>query len=138
MKRHIASTLPVIVFLAGLVVSSAVGPEGLQASADGWVGIGPSGGNVSAVAIDPQTPNTVYAGTSSGGVFKSINGGRSWTAVNSGLTNLDVRVLAIDPHHPATLYTGTAGIGRLFKSVNGGESWSPTGLSVQLGWITTI
>ena len=40
---------------------------------------------VYALAIDPTTPATLYAGTY-GGVFKSTNGGGDWSAVNTGLT----------------------------------------------------
>jgi photosystem II stability/assembly factor-like uncharacterized protein len=69
------------------------------------------------LVIDPQTPATIYAGTS-GGVFKSVNGGDSWGAVNTGLTVLSVVALAIDPQNPLVLYTGTtAGQGNaVFKT----------------------
>ena len=43
--------------------------------------------DVYALAINPQTPDTLYAGTYGGGVFKSTNGGTNWTAMNTGLTN---------------------------------------------------
>ena len=62
---------------------------------------------VSALAIDPVTPATLYAGTDDGGVFKSTNGGGNWGAVNTGLTDPRVYALAIDPTTPATLYAGT-------------------------------
>ena len=84
-----------------------------------WTSIGPEGGNVSALAIDPATPATLYAGTWGGGVFKSTNGGANWSAVNTGLTNTDVRALAIDPDTPATLYAGTWG-GGVFSIQQGG------------------
>ena len=67
--------------------------------------------DVRALAIDPATPATLYAGTYGGGVFKSMNGGGNWTAVNTGLTNTYVFALAIDPATPATLYAGTSGGG---------------------------
>ena len=57
------------------------------------------------------------------GVFKSTNGGESWTAINTGLTGLDVNALAIDPSAPATLYAGAGSTG-VFKSTDGGESWT--------------
>ena len=60
------------------------------------------------LAIDPQTPATLYAGTG-GGVFKSSDGGGSWTAINSGLTSFDVVALAIDPQNPSRIYAGTSG-----------------------------
>jgi len=95
---------------------------------------------VHAVAIDPQTPTTLYAagdfvpgdsnGGVSGGVFKSTDGGDSWTQVNTGLSRLNVRTLAIDPRTPTTLYAGTYE-GGVFKSSDGGGTWSPanTGLA---------
>ena len=46
--------------------------------------------------MDRLTPSTLYAGTWGGGVFLSKNSGKSWTAVNSGLTDLQILRLAID------------------------------------------
>ena len=95
-------------------------------SAD-WVSHGPEGGNIRALQIDPTRPGTLYVGTVaddfSGGVFKSTNGGGSWTAMNAGLTNPLVNAFAIDPTSPGTLYAGTGG-GGVFKSTNGGGSWT--------------
>src|SRR5207245_4854736 len=68
----------------------------------------------------PQMPTTLYAGTDVG-VFKSIDGGGSWGAVNTGLPASSVNVLTIDPQMPATLYAGTdVGVS---KSTDGGGSW---------------
>ena len=65
---------------------------------------------VQALAIDPSSPATVYAGTQGGGVFKSTNAGKSWAVFNDGLTNPTVIALAIDPASN-TLYAGTDGGG---------------------------
>jgi photosystem II stability/assembly factor-like uncharacterized protein len=51
-----------------------------------------------------------------------------WTAVNSGLTDLDVRVIAIDPVRNTTLYAG--GPTGVFKSIDGGARWDMTGLEM--------
>ncbi len=78
---------------------------------------------VQALAIDPSTPATLYAGAASSGspgVYKSTDGGAHWT---QSLFSRDVFALAIDPLTPATLYAGTVGAG-IFKSTNGGESWT--------------
>jgi hypothetical protein len=75
------------------------------------------------LAIDPLTPTTLYAGSPGTGVFKSTNGGQSWSAINTGLGLLDVRALAIDPLTPTTLYASSPSKG-VFKSTNGGQSWS--------------
>jgi photosystem II stability/assembly factor-like uncharacterized protein len=79
-----------------------------------WTRIGPEGGAIVALAIDPQTPTTLYAGTYDG-VFQSTDGGASWSAANNGLTNTDVQALAIDPQTPTTLYAVTWG-GGVFKT----------------------
>src|SRR5262250_3185752 len=76
-----------------------------------WTSFGPEGGRVYALALDPTTPTTLYAGTGGGGVFKSTTGGASWSAVNTGLTNTSVRALAIERLTPSTLYAGTFGGG---------------------------
>src|SRR6266571_4356974 len=81
-----------------------------------WTSLGPEGGIVQALALDPTTPTTVYAGTRGGGVFKSTNGGNSWSAVNTGLPDLEIFALALDPTTPTTVYAGT--VHGVFKSTN--------------------
>jgi len=107
-----------LVLLSALLwVSSA---SMVHAGNNVWTSLGPEGGKINALALDPTTPTTLYAGTG-GGVFKSPNGGSSWSA--TGLTTLNVNALALDPTTPTTLYAGTSG-GGVFKSTDGGSSWS--------------
>jgi photosystem II stability/assembly factor-like uncharacterized protein len=76
--------------------------------------------------VDPHNSDIVYAGTGGSGVFKSINGGNSWSAINNGLANLWVSVLVIEPQDPATIYAANdvdPGAG-VFKTIDGGASWS--------------
>jgi photosystem II stability/assembly factor-like uncharacterized protein len=84
---------------------------------------------IPALAIDPLTPTTLYAGTYGGGVFKSTDGGLNWSA--SGLTSIytSVTALAIDPVTPTTLYAGSIYWPGVFKSPDGGASWNATGLA---------
>ena len=79
-------------------------PFPVSAGFNAWSSIGPEGGWIYALAIDPTAPNTLYAGTNGGGVFKSTDGGTTWSAFNTGLTNLSVYALAIDS---TMLYAGT-------------------------------
>ena len=65
---------------------------------------------IGALAIDPRNTNTIYAGTSNGGVFVSTDSGANWNALNSGLTTLLVSALAVDPND-GTVYAGTSGGG---------------------------
>ena len=64
--------------------------------------------------------STIYA-TTSGGVFRSVDGALNWADLNTGLRLLDIEVLVGDPVDPATIYAG--GNDGLFKSVDSGESW---------------
>jgi hypothetical protein len=86
--------------------------------------------DVLSLAIDPVTPAILYAGTYGGGVFRSANGGGSWTAINTGLTGTNVYDLAIDPTTPTTLYAVMSGDG-VYRSTNSGGNWTAinTGLA---------
>ena len=103
--------------LIPLVILGCLSRAGVASAQNGtWTSNGPEGGPVQALAVDPLTPTTLYAGTfdeagDGGGVFKSTDGGGSWSAINTGLTNPFVRALAVDPLTPTTLYAGTNGGG---------------------------
>jgi photosystem II stability/assembly factor-like uncharacterized protein len=58
------------------------------------------------------------------GVYKSTNGGLTWSAKNSGLgsTNMNIVAMAISQTDPALVYVGTKGSG-IFKTTNGGDQW---------------
>src|SRR3989454_550397 len=81
---------------------------------------------IPALAIDPLNPTTLYAGTYGGGVFKSTDGGVSWSA--SGPTNIytSVTALAIDAVTPTTLYAGSIYSPGVFESTDGGAGWYAT------------
>src|SRR5213594_1715584 len=96
------------------------GPHGADAAVNVWTTNGPAATRILVLAIDPDSPTTIYAGAESSGVFKSSDGGGSWT--HTSLTGVDVRALAIDPLTPTTRYAGTYGAG-VFKSTDGGTSW---------------
>src|SRR2546426_559754 len=99
-----------------------------EAGVNAWTTNGPHSETINALAIDPQTPTTLYASSSGVGVFKSIDGGGNWSAVNTGLdTTRCCITLGIDPQTPAILYAGATDA--VFKSTDGGGSWHPTGLT---------
>lgn len=61
--------------LAIALFSCLVRASVASAQAPTWASIGPDGGDVVALAIDPATPTTLYAGTDGGGAFKTTNAG---------------------------------------------------------------
>src|SRR5262249_53883146 len=93
-----------------------------QQNAGAWTNIGPRPAFVKAIAVDPHGAGTIFMGTIAGGVRKSVDGGTTWSAVNTGLTNLVVYALAMDASGPQTVYAGTGG-GGLFKSDDAGDTW---------------
>ncbi|MGQ9643951.1 MAG: FlgD immunoglobulin-like domain containing protein, partial [Ignavibacterium sp.] len=107
----------------------------LSPNALSWAQVGPSnvGGRIRAIAVHPSDPNTVYLGAVAGGVWKSTNGGSTWTALNDFMENLAVCALVIDPNNPNIIYAGTGegffnldairGAG-IFKSTDAGNSWT--------------
>jgi photosystem II stability/assembly factor-like uncharacterized protein len=70
---------------------------------------------------DPSDPATFYAISSSAFLFKTIDGGANWAA----LQNLDSAIfdLAVDPSSPQTLYASAPGNRGIAKSADGGTTW---------------
>jgi hypothetical protein len=88
--------------------------------------------NTFAFAFHPTDAKVLYAATQLNGVYKSADGGVTWTAMNNGLTPwdpeigipvIDVLSIAVDPSAPDTLYIGTNGRG-VYKSTDGAQSWT--------------
>jgi photosystem II stability/assembly factor-like uncharacterized protein len=85
---------------------------------------------MTSVAVHPTNPDIVYAGgvTSrsgalvKGAVFKTIDGGTSWFALDIGQQDMNVQQLLIDPKDPKTVYV--EGEGLIIKSTNDGVSFS--------------
>jgi len=78
---------------------------------------------VCALAVSPASVLVLYAGTQTAGVYKSVDAGKNWAPVTTGITDLNVRALVASPGPPETLYAGTDG-GGMFKSTDGGASWT--------------
>jgi len=98
---------------------------------------GLKGATVTALALDPTQPSTIYAGTRSN-VFKSTNGGQSWNPSGNGLVRPSVGSLVVNPTTPSTLYMAApfsdfGNSSGVYKSTNGGSTWSAanTGLTNQ-------
>jgi photosystem II stability/assembly factor-like uncharacterized protein len=89
-----------------------------------WVPLGPFGGSVSQIAVDPSDERVVYAVNSENVLFKSVDGGGNWTPIRRVGFGLVGRI-AIDPVRHGTIYV-TSDQG-LLKSVDGGASWNAVG-----------
>ena len=115
---------------------AAVKPSATQEKMAGiqpsqWQSLGPSNvaGRVRSMAIDPRNPLRILAGTASGGLWISEDGGTTWRANADFFPNLSVSTIAFDPLTPTTVYIGTGeataglvGVGA-FKSTDSGVTW---------------
>ncbi len=101
--------------------------DGVFLSVDGgvnWESLLSTSASVRSIAIRPVRTGVIYAATSGTGIFKSNNGGLSWSAINLGLVNTSVRDVAIDPAKPETLLAATGTGGGVHRSLNGGLTWA--------------
>ena len=87
-----------------------------------WRRAGLEGLSVTAIAVDPSNPSTIYAGTSLSGLWKSVDGGATWTASGAGYTGDIATAIVIDNARPHMIYVGS-NVG-VFKSINAGASWN--------------
>jgi hypothetical protein len=90
----------------------------------------PNNGNADVIVVDPKTPATIYAAYQGQGIYQSTDSGATFTAINSGLTDMNVVAIAVDPKNDGNVYAGTEN-GGLCVSTNAGGSWagSTNGLS---------
>lgn len=81
------------------------------------------------LVIDPVNTSTLYAGVATNdigtsGIFKSGDGGATWSRITPPAVDDIPLLLAIDPTHPATIYAASQ---QLFKSTDGGGTWTQLG-----------
>lgn len=82
-----------------------------------------------ALAIDPQDPRRLYAGTDGLGVLRSANGGVTWqyNPRSPSVAAHTAESLMIDPQRPMTVYAliQDTTVATLYRSDNGGSAWQP-------------
>src|SRR5438552_12549910 len=108
-----------------------------------WTAIGPAplgsspafanSGRIAGVAAHPTDPNTIYISAAGGGVWKTTNGGTSWSMLTDAQPTLYMGAIAIAPSNANVLYAGTGeannGVTTYFgrgilASTDGGASWT--------------
>jgi hypothetical protein len=70
---------------------------------------------------------TLYAATSSGGVYASSDGAANWSPLTTGYTNLSARIFAFQPGNTGVVLAGTAdpsNLGFVYRSTDGGTTWT--------------
>jgi photosystem II stability/assembly factor-like uncharacterized protein len=118
---------------------SQLGPMRLtSANTFGWKNIGPTNATysgrvaVSGIAVDPRNPMVVYVAGGTGGLWKTPDGGSTWSALTDYLPSQGSASVAVDPVN-GTVWYGTGdiimggyGASGLWRSLDGGATWSQT------------
>jgi photosystem II stability/assembly factor-like uncharacterized protein len=104
-----------------------------------WRSIGPAvaSGRVMSIAVNPMNKFEYYVGVASGGVWKTVNDGTTWTPVFDGEGSYSIGYVALDPKDSSVVWVGTGesnsqrsvawGDG-IYRSDDGGKSWQNLGL----------
>ena len=131
----------IVFFISGFAIfGDQMGqyPVGLLAGLR-WREVGPMrGGRDYGVAGHPGQPDTFYFGSVGGGVWKTVNAGRTWFPISDeGIPIGSIGAIAVAPSNPNIIYVGTGepdirsqhsyGIG-MFKSTDAGKTWTHIGL----------
>src|SRR5437899_255454 len=103
-----------------------------------WRMLGPfRGGRVDAVSGVPGRPHEFCFGSVNGGVWKTIDAGRTWTPIFDAQPIASIGALAVSSSNPDTIYVGSGestlrdsvGYGNgMYKSIDGGRTWTHVGL----------
>jgi photosystem II stability/assembly factor-like uncharacterized protein len=124
--------------------AKAAGEKKAPSASDVWKGlefrsIGPASnsGRVLDIAVDPGDAHVWYVAAASGGVWKTVNSGTTWTPVFDHEGSYSIGCLAIDPGNPSVVWVGTGennsqrsvsyGDG-IYRSEDGGKTWKNMGL----------
>src|SRR5712692_904675 len=133
-----------VVLLAGLIAGTALLAQG-QTPRPGpevygelrWRYVGPEGNRISAVAGVPGDPLVYYAGSASGGIAKTTDGGVHWQQIFDDQPVQSIGSLAVAPSDPNIVWAGTGeawirshiSIGDgIYKSTDAGKTWTHVGL----------
>ena len=93
---------------------------------DDYQGWNPGIGRVTGFAVDPADNNHIVIGSQTGGVWKTLDGGTSWTPLTDYFINLDVYSVAMDPQDSNTYFIGSFS-GIIYKSTDAGATWAQIG-----------
>ncbi len=115
-------------------------------------GGGGGAGRINCLTFDPNNSNTLYIGAACGGLWKSTDGGTTWSSNTDLLPSLSISDIIIDPINTNIMYISTGDkygiyygyqtIGHysagVLKSTDGGNTWNQTGLNYTQANITVI
>ena len=133
MMRTRKVTLGAAAFAAAAIASSPLCAQ--EDPGPGHVVQG-EGGLITALVLDPSSAGTIYA-TTARGLYKTTDGGHTWTARGDGLGKHSVLALAVDPASHGSLFAATD-TGGVYRSGDGGGAWSAANSGLATRWIGAV
>ncbi|MGQ0694774.1 MAG: WD40/YVTN/BNR-like repeat-containing protein [Nitrospiraceae bacterium] len=88
------------------------------------------------IQLHPKNPDIIYVATNDY-IYKTRDGGQTWTNLSKGMSHSRVISMAIDPVYPATVYAGTKG-DAVYKSHDGGQRWASMRSGLDDATITSV
>ncbi|HET9130422.1 MAG TPA: hypothetical protein VFO86_05710, partial [Terriglobia bacterium] len=88
------------------------------------------------IQLHPNNPAIMYVATNDY-IYKTRDGGQTWTNLSKGMSYSRVIAMAIDPVYPATVYAGTKG-DAVYKSHDGGQRWASMRSGLDDATITSV
>ncbi len=127
----------VLVFVSIVILFATVHAQQPNTDALRYRYIGPVGNRTTSIVGVPGQPYVYYAGSASGGIFKTVDGGIHWEAIFDGQPVSSIGSLAIAPSDPNVVWAGTGeawirshiSVGQgIYKSTDAGKTWKLMGL----------
>jgi hypothetical protein len=81
------------------------------------------------IALDPTSVSTILVASAGSGVFRSVNGGTSWSFGIGGTASLSVNAVSFSPGSSSVIYTGSSA-NAVWKSVDGGGTFVPSSTGI--------
>ncbi len=100
----------------------------------GW---NPGVGRVTSIGLDVTNNKHIIVGSPTGGVWKTLDGGNSWTPLTDDYSTVDVYALEISPYNSNHYLWGSTS-GRIYRSTDGGATWTTTGNVTGTGRVSRI
>lgn len=89
-------------------------------NSNGW---NPGVGRITSVSVESANRNHIIVGGASGGVWRTVDGGTTWTVLTDNMSNLTVSALTINPLDNTNYFWGSSN-GAIFSSTDSGSTWS--------------
>lgn len=102
MKRQLLRRSPLVAGATWTEIGPAPIPNGQTVSVST-----PVSGRVISIAVHPTNPDIVFVGAASGGLYRSTDGGTTWTTLMDDAASLSIGAIAFAPSQPDTVYVGT-------------------------------